>query len=97
MCKELIKIATFAQQYISFYFKIMINRVLIRLKIIKIIYAYYQNGSKNLDSAEKELFFSLSKAYDLYHYLLTLIIASTDYAKNRMEKLRQVKGLDLNF
>ena len=52
----------------------MINRVLIRLKIIQIVYAYYQNGSKNLDSAEKELFFSLSKAYDLYNYLLMLMI-----------------------
>ena len=28
----------------------MINRVLIRLKIIQIVYAYYQNGSKNLDA-----------------------------------------------
>ena len=52
----------------------MINRVLIRLKIIQIVYAYYQNGSKNLDAAEKELFFSLSKAYDLYNYLLMLMI-----------------------
>ncbi len=52
----------------------MINRVLIRLKIIQIVYAYYQNGSKNLDSAEKELFFSLSKAYDLYNYLLMLMM-----------------------
>ena len=48
----------------------MINRVLIRLKIVQIIYAYYQNGGKNLDTAEKELFYSLSKAYDLYNYLL---------------------------
>ena len=48
----------------------MINRVLIRLKIVQIVYAYYQNGGKNLDTAEKELFFSLSKAYDLYNYLL---------------------------
>lgn len=35
----------------------MINRVLIRLKIIQIAYAYYQNGSKNLDSAEKRVVF----------------------------------------
>ncbi|MDR3117908.1 MAG: transcription antitermination factor NusB [Mediterranea sp.] len=63
----------------------MINRVLIRLKIIQIIYAYYQNGSKNLDSAEKELFFSLSKAYDLYNYLLLLIIALTNYAQKRID------------
>ena len=38
------------------------------------VYAYYQNGGKNLDTAEKELFFSLSKAYDLYNYLLLLMV-----------------------
>ena len=63
----------------------MINRVLIRLKIIQLVYAYYQNGSKNLDSAEKELFFSLSKAYDLYNYLLMLMIALTNYAQKRVD------------
>ena len=63
----------------------MINRVLIRLKVIQIVYAYYQNGSKNLDSAEKELFFSLSKAYDLYNYLLMLMIALTNYAQKRID------------
>lgn len=63
----------------------MINRVLIRLKIIQIVYAYYQNGSKNLDSAEKELFFSLSKAYDLYNYLLMLMVALTNYAQKRID------------
>ena len=63
----------------------MINRVLIRLKIVQIIYAYYQNGGKNLDTAEKELFFSLSKAYDLYNYLLLLMVAVTRYAGKRIE------------
>ena len=63
----------------------MINRVLIRLKIIQIVYAYYQNGSKNLDSAEKELFFSLSKAYDLYNYFLMLMMALTEYAQKRID------------
>lgn len=63
----------------------MINRVLIRLKIIQIVYAYYQNGSKNLDSAEKELFYSLSKAYDLYNYLLMLMVALTNYAQKRID------------
>ena len=73
----------------------MINRALIRLKIVQIIYAYYQNGGKNLDTAEKELFFSLSKAYDLYNYLLLLIVAVTQYANKRIEmgktKLRPTK------
>jgi N utilization substance protein B len=49
------------------------------------VYAYYQNGSKNLDSAEKELFFSLSKAYDLYNYLLMLMVALTNYAQKRVD------------
>ncbi len=63
----------------------MINRVLIRLKIVQIIYAYYQNGNKNIDTAEKELFFSLSKAYDLYNYLLLLIVEITRHAQKKID------------
>lgn len=62
----------------------MINRVLIRRKIVQIVYAYYQNGGKNLDTAEKELFFSLSKAYDLYNYLLLLMVEVTKQANKRL-------------
>ena len=62
----------------------MINRVLIRLKIVQIVYAYYQNGGKNLDTAEKELFFSLSKAYDLYNYLLLLMVEITKQAERKI-------------
>ena len=61
----------------------MINRVLIRLKVVQIIYAYYQNGGKNLDTAEKELFFSLSKAYDMYNYLLLLMVEITKQAERK--------------
>ena len=69
----------------------MINRVLIRLKIIQIVYAYYQNGSNNLDAAEKELLFSLSKAYDLYNYLLLLMVDLTECASNRIENAKLKK------
>ncbi len=63
----------------------MINREIIRIKVVQLTYAYYQNGSKNMDSAEKELFFSLSKAYDLYNYLLLLIVAVTKEARKHLE------------
>ncbi len=63
----------------------MINRELIRLKIVQLTYAYYQNGSKNIDTAEKELLFSLSKAYDLYNYLLGLIVAVTKEERHRVD------------
>ena len=65
----------------------MINREIIRIKIVQLTYAYYQNGNKNIDSAEKELIFSLSKAYDLYNYLLALMVAVAKEAKRRLEIL----------
>ena len=45
--------------------KSMINRELIRVKIVQLTYAYYQNGNNNIDAAEQELIFSLGKAYDV--------------------------------
>ena len=69
----------------NIYKSIMINREIIRIKVVQLTYAYYQNGSKNIDSAEKELFFSLSKAYDLYNYLLVLIVAITKEARKHLE------------
>lgn len=63
----------------------MINRKLIRVKIVQLTYAYYQNGQHNMDTAEKELLFSLSKAYDLYNYLLGLIVAITQEERRRVD------------
>ena len=37
-----------------------------------------------MDTAEKELFFSLSKAYDLYNYLLLLMVEVTKQANKRL-------------
>ena len=63
----------------------MINRKLMRVKIVQLTYAYYQNGHHNMDTAEKELLFSLSKAYDLYNYLLGLIVAITQEERRRVD------------
>ncbi len=71
----------------------MINRDLIRIKIVQLVYAYYQNGNRNIENAEKELLFSLSKSYDLYNFLLALIVATmremrhrNDIATNRAKR-----------
>ena len=66
----------------------MINRVLIRLKVIQIVYAYYKNSGKSLKAAEDEVFFSLSKAYDLYHHMLLVMPAITHYAADRISFLK---------
>lgn len=66
----------------------MINRELIRLKVVQVIYAYYQNEGKSVEAAEKELFYSLSKAYDLYNYLLLLMVELTRFADRRIDNRR---------
>jgi N utilization substance protein B len=65
----------------------MINRELIRIKIVQLTYAYYQNGIRTSRCGEKELLLSLSKAYDLYNYLLDLIVAVTQEETQRVEQL----------
>ena len=71
----------------------MINRTLIRLKIVQLIYAYYQNNGKNLETAEKELLFSLSKAYELYHYMLLLMVSVSRYALQQVEEKEQLNKI----
>jgi N utilization substance protein B len=63
----------------------MINRILIRVKVLQIVYAYYQKSSEDLNSAENELKLSLQKSFDLYHYLLLLIVLLTDAEQRKLD------------
>lgn len=63
----------------------MISRRIIRTKVLQILYAYYSSEEKSLNNTEKELFFCIHKTYDLYHYLMALVIDIADYAENRIE------------
>ena len=63
----------------------MISRRIIRTKVLQVLYAYYSNDEKSLNVTEKELFFCIQKAYDLYHYLFALVIEIADYAEGRIE------------
>ncbi|MDH6358977.1 transcription antitermination factor NusB [Parabacteroides sp. PF5-9] len=77
----------------------MINRILIRIKVLQIVYSFYQNGNGDLKNAEKELLFSFQKSYDLYFYFL-LLITDLTYLQyrildNRKHKFRPTEE-DLN-
>ncbi|MCL1933081.1 MAG: transcription antitermination factor NusB [Candidatus Azobacteroides sp.] len=63
----------------------MINRTIIRIKILQIVYAYYQKNSRDIVLAENELMAGIQKSYDLYHYLLLLIILLTDAEQKRLD------------
>ena len=62
----------------------MINRILIRIRVIQIVYAWYQNRGKDLNQVERELLLGLQKSYDLYYYLLQLMIEITDLHQERV-------------
>ena len=66
----------------------MINRILIRSKVIQIAYSYFLTKDKTVMDAEKELFFSFEKSYELYHLLLTLMVELTDTQAARVEAAR---------
>ena len=66
----------------------MINRILIRSKVVQIAYSYFLTKDKTVMEAEKELFFSFEKSYELYHLLLTLMVELTDTQAARVEAAR---------
>lgn len=49
------------------------------------LYAYYSSEEKSISKTEKDLFFCIDKSYDLYHYLMALVVEIADYAENRIE------------
>ncbi len=63
----------------------MINRILLRVKIAQLLYAYQQNPSKSIHFAKEELLKSLEHTYHLYHLVFLLIIDITAYAEQRIE------------
>lgn len=63
----------------------MISRRLLRVKVLQLLYAYYKNQDRTIAKAEKELFFSIGKAYDLYHYLLLLIVELAFVSERKIE------------
>lgn len=63
----------------------MISRRIIRIKVLQILYAFFSSPDKSINNSEKELFFSLQKTYDLYHYLMTLVIEIRNFAEERIE------------
>ena len=68
----------------------MINRVLIRLKVVQVIYAYYQNGGQKTATAERELAQSIDSAYSLYKTLLFIPVAWARQIRKSVSKLQRM-------
>ncbi len=69
----------------------MISRRLLRIKALMAIYAFNRREDDDLARAETELMFSIEKTYDLYHYLMLLILDLSDIAAEKIDQARQKK------
>ena len=64
----------------------MISRRLLRIKVLHILYAYFNSNDEGLTRYEKNLFYSIEKSHDLYHLFFLLLLDVKDYAQERIER-----------
>lgn len=71
---------------------------------MQIVYAYFLRTAGDITQTEKELFSSIHKTYELFHYLLELSVDIRNYAQNKIDntknryiKSNSIKELGENF
>ena len=69
----------------------MLSRRLLRIKVVKALYAHLQSGADNMLASEKSLMASVDKAYDLYFQMLALPPELARYATERIDINRRKK------
>ncbi|HXI00003.1 MAG TPA: transcription antitermination factor NusB [Sphingobacteriaceae bacterium] len=69
----------------------MLNRRHLRVKVVQVLYAYQQSETKDITHFEKALLQSVDKVYEMYIWMLSLLIEVADYsvanAEERANKL----------
>ena len=69
----------------------MLSRRLLRLKVVKALYAYVQAHSDDTKAARKSLAASIDKTYELFFHMSALIPELARYAEERQEIARNKK------
>ena len=63
----------------------MINRTMVRTRVVQTLYAFYKDGDKTATKARQELRKSFADTYDLYFVLLDFANVLTAYAQQQLE------------
>ena len=76
----------------------MINRTVIRTRIVQILFAFYSDSGKTKFTAQKELLNSFNDTYNLYFILLDFIYELTRFAEDKQqESVDRAKVMHLDF
>ena len=62
----------------------MLNRRHLRIKVLQLLYAYFQSEEDNFPKAEKELMLTIERMYDMYLYLLLSLSELKRAAENKV-------------
>ncbi len=66
----------------------MLSRRLLRVKVVKALFAHLKSEADSMIASEKTLLASVDKAYDLYFQMLILPVELAEYARQRQEIAR---------
>ena len=69
----------------------MISRRMLRIKVVKALYAHMKSDADSLMASEKMLVTSIDKTYDLYFLLMSLVVEMVQYAEQRQEAAKNKK------
>lgn len=67
----------------------MLSRRLQRIKVLQALYAFFQKEDESVAKAEKELFHSLQRVYELYIFFMLLPLEIVREAERKMEEGKQ--------
>jgi len=63
----------------------MLSRRVLRIKAMQVLYGYFGGNTDSIDIAEKQLNHSIQKSFDLFYFLLSLIVEIQFYAEKKIE------------
>jgi N utilization substance protein B len=66
----------------------MLGRRQYRIKILQALYAYFMGGEPRIETAEKNLFHSIDKTYELFYLQFSFLMEFIDYYRNRTEEAK---------
>lgn len=66
----------------------MISRRLLRIKVMHLLYAYFNSNDGGLKKYENDLQYSIEKSYDLYHLFFLLLLDVREYAVRRIDRAK---------
>ncbi|MCF8330609.1 MAG: transcription antitermination protein NusB [Crocinitomicaceae bacterium] len=70
----------------------MLNRRHLRIKVLQLLYAYFQSEEDNFPKAEKELMLTIERMYDMYLYLLLSLSELKRAAENKVaDKKKKIR------